>query len=50
MADKPKRGATLTIHLSEAAATALRDKAVKREATAAAVVQQAVAKEIGTLT
>jgi hypothetical protein len=41
MADKPKRGATLTIHLSEASATALRD--------ATAVVQQAVAKEIGTL-
>ena len=49
MADKPKRDATLTIHLSEAA-TALRDEAVKREATAAAVVQQAVAKQIGTLT
>jgi len=49
MADKPKRDATLTIHLSEAAAMALRDEAVKREATAAAVVQQAVAKGIGTL-
>ena len=47
MADKPKRDATLTIHLSEAAA--LRDEAVKREAPAAAVGQQAVAKEIGTL-